>query len=254
MTTPGSRGGAGPFGSNPDSPPDSADPSGPCPRCGRVSTFSNEGSAPVTFEEGRYAINRDGSREGIAVHQVSVLGCRGCGQRVVVIEEAGFEGVPLSQGGTRSGRQSWHGMHWWPPPTAGSVHASVPEALRESYAEGLRCHGVRAFRAAVVMFRRCLEGIVEAKGSPEAQGILASRGPGKIAKAIDQMVADGDLTKELGEWAHEVRLVGNEGGHWDPLDAVTADDANSLSNLVSGLFDYLFILPANLRARRQSQP
>jgi hypothetical protein len=37
-------------GSNPDTPPDSWDPAGICPRCGRASNFRSLGSVPVTFD------------------------------------------------------------------------------------------------------------------------------------------------------------------------------------------------------------
>lgn len=126
----------------------------------------------------------------------------------------------------------------------------MPEAIREAYLEGLRCQAVKAYNAAGVMFRRTLEGIIDDKGSPAAKVILASRGPGKIAKAIKQMSADGDLTRELADWANDIREVGNDGGHWDPGDQVTVDDAQALAGLIGGLFDYLFILPAKLSARR----
>ena len=136
-------------------------------------------------------------------------------------------------------------------PAAATLDASVPSELKEAFAEGLRCQGVRAYHAAVVMYRRTLEAIVDARGSAQAKAILASRGPAKIAKAIQQMSADGDLTKDLGEWANDVRNGGNDGGHWDPMSPVTEQDAIALSALVSGLFEYLFVVPAKLSARRQ---
>jgi len=167
-----------------------------------------------------------------------------------VVEELYLDGKPLRLGAT-SGAYSWRGIHWWPMPAAATLDASVPAELREAFAEGLRCQGVRAYHAAVVMYRRTLEGIIDARGSAQAKAILSSRGPAKIAKAIKQMSADGDLTKDLGEWADDVRDGGNDGGHWDPLSPVTEGDAIALSGLIGGLFEYLFVVPAKLSARRQ---
>src|SRR6266540_1232247 len=48
---------------DPDTPPDSSDPTGPCPRCGRVSNFSVEGSAPVTFLTGVHVMTQEGRTE-----------------------------------------------------------------------------------------------------------------------------------------------------------------------------------------------
>jgi len=235
---------------NPATPPDSTDPSGPCPRCGLPSNFEVTGRADVTFREGVWAANRDGTNERVPLEMVSVLECLSCQQRVVVVEELYLDGVPVRLGAT-SGSYSWRGIHWWPMPAAATLDASVPSELKEAFAEGLRCQGVRAYHAAVVMYRRTLEAIVDARGSAQAKAILASRGPAKIAKAIQQMSADGDLTKDLGEWANDVRNGGNDGGHWDPMSPVTEQDAIALSALVSGLFEYLFVVPAKLSARRQ---
>lgn len=235
---------------NPATPPDSTDPSGPCPRCGLPSNFEVVDQSEVTFRVGVYAANRDGTRERLATEMVSVLECLSCQQRVVVVEELCLDGKPVRLGAT-SGTYSWRGIHWWPPPAAATLNAAVPPELREAYAEGLRCLGVRAYHGAVVMFRRTLEAIIDARGSTQAKAILASHGPGKIAKAIKQMSTDGDLTKDLGEWADEVRNLGNDGGHWDPISPVTEEDAIALSELIGGLFEYLFVLPAKLSARRQ---
>lgn len=235
---------------DPSTPPDSTDPSGPCPRCGVVSNFTVAGQIGVTFNDHLFVETRGSGRERIPTELASLLECLGCHQRIVVVEEECLDGTPRRLGGT-SGHITWRGIHWWPPPAAALLNSSVPSELREAYAEGLRCLGVHSYHAAVVMFRRTMEAIIDVRGSSQAKTILASHGPGKIAKAIKQMSTDGDLTKELGEWAHEVRNLGNDGGHWDPMSPVTAEDATALSELVSGLFEYLFVLPAKLSARRQ---
>jgi hypothetical protein len=52
---------------NPDTPPDTADPGGPCPRCGRVSSFEIIATAPVTFFSGIYvAVGRGTDDERVA--------------------------------------------------------------------------------------------------------------------------------------------------------------------------------------------
>lgn len=43
---------------NPDTPPDSWDPTGVCPRCGRTSNFRSLASLPVTFDPHIAAVGR----------------------------------------------------------------------------------------------------------------------------------------------------------------------------------------------------
>jgi hypothetical protein len=64
---------------DPDRLPDSSDPFGPCPRCGRVSNFVASGSLPVTFEKGTWVLVRSGERLRCHVEQATVLS-RGTGQ------------------------------------------------------------------------------------------------------------------------------------------------------------------------------
>lgn len=242
---------AGPGPTDPTTPPTSSDPVGPCPRCGVNSSFEVVDIADVTFKtDGGYLMGPGGHYERIAVEQVSVMECRACRQRVVVVEEKAIGGVPSRLGG-KSGTVTWQGVHWWPPPAAAMLAASVPEAIRDAYAEGLRCLAVNAYNAAGVMFRRALEAIIESRGSDTAKSILKERGPAKIARAVNQMAADGALTRDLADWADDVRDVGNAGGHWDPGQDLTKEDAEALSGLIQGLFDYLWILPAKMSARRR---
>jgi hypothetical protein len=93
--------------SNPDTPPDSWDPVGICPRCDRVSNFRSLGSVPVTFDLTIGAAGRDGSWEPLVLEQVSALQCYGCRQAVVVVEEEWVGDHPARQrvggGPSRSG-------------------------------------------------------------------------------------------------------------------------------------------------------
>ena len=45
---------------NPDTPPDSYDPTGVCARCGRASNFRSLGDVPVTFDTNFVAEGPDG--------------------------------------------------------------------------------------------------------------------------------------------------------------------------------------------------
>ena len=64
------------------------------------------------------------------------------------------------------------------------------------------------------------------------------------------MAAEHTLDPNLAQWAAELRLVGNLGGHFDALDDVQMDQAEEMSRLASGLFNYLYEMPAKLAHSR----
>ena len=139
---------------DPDSLPDSSDPNGPCPRCGRVANFEIYGSHSVTFDKGGYAVGPAG-HERIDRERVSVLECSGCHDRIVVIEA-------LLPG---AGVVRWRGFHWWPPPGGGNLGTAVPAAVAAAYGEGMRCLSANGPNGAVAMFRTAMSLIVDEKGS-----------------------------------------------------------------------------------------
>lgn len=233
---------------NPDTPPDSWDPTGVCPRCGRTSNFRSLGSLPVTFDPHIAAVGRDGTRDPLVLEQVSALQCAGCGQAVVVVEEewVGEYRARERQGG---GTVSYRGIHWWPLPAVANLDASIPPEVVGGFTEGMRCLSARAPRAAVVMFRRTLEAVVRASGSATAVRALEDR---NLATALAVMATEHTLDPSLAQWAKELRLVGNVGGHLDPLDDVDMDEADEMSRLARGMFTYLYEMPAKLARSRAS--
>ncbi|GMU26329.1 MAG: hypothetical protein AMXMBFR16_12340 [Candidatus Uhrbacteria bacterium] len=87
-----------------------------------------------------------------------------------------------------------------------------------------------------------MEAITVDKG--ETQGTLADR--------LNALGAKGVLHPTLSDWAKEVRLVGNVGAHFDPMQQVTVEDAQQLVNFIRELLKYLYELPAELNRRRSS--
>jgi hypothetical protein len=97
------------------------------------------------------------------------------------------------------------------------------------------------------MFRGTLEAIVRDRGSPTAQKALKEH---SLRDALAAMTEDHTFTRELGDWATEVRSAGNAGAHVDPLDPVSRAEATNLAKLVGALLDYMYELPARLARTR----
>lgn len=72
------------------------------------------------------------------------------------------------------------------------------------------------------MFRRTLEAIVKDKGGRDAQTSV------------------------------EIRIVGNAGAHFDPMNDVKQAEAENLAKLLRSLLDYLYEMPARIQRTRAS--
>jgi hypothetical protein len=232
--------------SNPDTPPDSSDLSGICPRCARASNFRLLGSLPVSFG-GAFIQTREGETIPDAIDRVSSLLCCGCGQATVVIEEEWIGDQPARAGGRHSGHITWRGIHWWPPPGTTDLDEAIPEGLRESYAEAMRALSARAPRAAAVTLRRTIEGIVKESGSEAAQQAVKTN----LAAGLQMMADEGVLDRSLAQWAREIRFGGNAGGHYDLVADVNHDEAEDLARLTRQVLHYIYELPARLRRARE---
>ncbi|WP_377368245.1 DUF4145 domain-containing protein [Phenylobacterium ferrooxidans] len=99
-------------------------------------------------------------------------------------------------------------------------------------------------RASAVMARRTLEAVAFDKG--ETDGVLAVR--------LKRMAERGLLHESLADWSKEVRLIGNVGAHFDPIEDVSNQDARQLLKFITALLEYIYVLPAELAARRSQVP
>jgi Domain of unknown function (DUF4145) len=234
---------------NPDTPPDSSDPAGPCPRCGRVSNFSIEGTVGVTFAGGSYTIGPGGHQERIDSQQAAVLECSGCHERIVVIEDKYVGNERAVEGFRGGGTINYRGVWWWPPPGVADLDASIPDKIADAYREGIRAMWAQAPRAAAVMFRRTLEAIVKTSGSTTAQDAATKK---NLASGLSVMADEGALDRSLAEWAKEIRIVANVGAHFDPVDDVTPEEAENLSRLLRELLRYLYEMPARISRTRST--
>jgi hypothetical protein len=172
----------------------------------------------------------------VVVERASVLICMGCQEGTAVVEV------------TTDGH-NYRGIHWWPPPSAMNLDPSIPDDLRLAYDEGMRCLAVQCPHAAVVMFRRLLEGIVADRGSEAARAAAAKA----LARGLRVMADEHVLESGLADWAQEIRIVGNTGAHYDALAIVTLDEARDLSDLARRMLEYIYELPARIQRGRANR-
>ena len=223
-----------------DGLPDSEGPSGLCPRCMKRSSFESLGSIPVTFEKDVISHHPDGQISNPHVEQATVLLCRHCRHGIVVVEEEYVGGVHHSQ--SRGGSVTWRGIHWWPLPGA-MISPDVPVRIGHAFDESVRAASAGRPRASAVMACRTLEAIADERGATDST----------LAARLQSLTSTGKLHPSLTDWAKEVRLVGNRGAHFDPIEDVSPEDAKQLIGFVCELLRYVYELPAELNRRRSGQ-
>lgn len=89
------------------------------------------------------------------------------------------------------------------------------------------------------MYRRSLD-LALKEAFPETKGALDAK--------LKKLVKEQKLPEALGEWAHEVRLIGNDGAH--DLDGVSREDLLDARAFIDTVLKYLFTLPAQISARK----
>jgi len=92
-------------------------------------------------------------------------------------------------------------------------------------------------RASVVMSAGAVDAMLKARGLTE----------GSLYARIGNAVTSTLLTKEMAEWAHDVRLDANDQRHAD-VKAIppTTEDAKRCLEFAKALADILFVLPARV--------
>lgn len=112
-------------------------------------------------------------------------------------------------------------------------HEAVPKNIADDYGEALKCFDSGCYKATVAMCRRTMQAVCKDKKAPKLP----------LEKQIDAVV-DG----ELRDYSHEIRHWGNIGGHPDEdIQEVEPDEAKTMLEFISLVFDRLYIYPYKLQ-------
>lgn len=118
--------------------------------------------------------------------------------------------------------------------------ASVPAPAERAFLQGAQNAAVKNSDAAAAMFRKAID---------IATRVLDSSLAGKnLAPRIDALHKAGKLTEDLKEWAHLIRLDGNQGAHDD--DELSEDQIQQLQSFTELFLTYTFTLPAEVAAKK----
>jgi HEPN domain-containing protein len=119
--------------------------------------------------------------------------------------------------------------------------AEYPEAVRDEFTEALRSLNGGNYKAAVVMTRGALQAAtraLQAKGS-------------NLYQEIDDLASRSLIPPSVQQWAHEIRDGGNLVAHPEPGKRIDRQDAEELIELATSIFEYVYVIPAEVARRRQ---
>lgn len=196
---------------------------GVCPHCSFKSYFKPVGTYQEQLPDNR------------GTNMASSAQCESCKKFVLVI---GWHGV---------GQQSFNLQHVYPLGKPNDdVAQEVPTDIRSDFSEALRCKWINAYKACVVMCRRSIQASVIALGAPDDT----------LVKQIDTLFKAGKITEPLKDFAHEIRLTGNDGAHPDKdgLKDVVEKDADDIIEFTKEYLHHVYVMPAKLAARKPAKP
>jgi Domain of unknown function (DUF4145) len=131
----------------------------------------------------------------------------------------------------------------WPKPPEPQIPDHLPDPVAKAFMQAERNYPLAGHEeAAGLMYRRSLELALGAK-YPDYGGNLAGM--------IKRLVAERVLTEDVGHWATEVRLVGNDAAH--ALE-VTRDDLEMMRGFADAVLRYVWTLPTQVQRRRAAKP
>ena len=123
------------------------------------------------------------------------------------------------------------------PPEATAGLEGLPDSIARTLAQAHRSFSTASYDAAALMCRRALEGVCT---------LLKAKGLA-LAQRLADLQAAGYIDTRLLNWAHGVRLIGNEAAH-DIDTTVTLEDARDIIDLTEALLMYVFTLDAKFRS------
>jgi len=120
----------------------------------------------------------------------------------------------------------------------------VPNTIKSAYDQAARSFSASLFEPCVLMCRKCLEATCRNLGAKGRD----------LNFKLQSLFDGGHIDSRLLNWAHEIRLIGNEAAH-DPDTKVTKHDARDVLDFTEAILIYVFSLTSRFeafRARRAS--
>lgn len=147
--------------------------------------------------------------------------CPKCEYPIITQQQLEFDGVYIN----------WSNAQILYPKTDFHINPVIPDELKPSLVEAVQCYRAKSHTATTIMCRRILEGFCRLKGVKEKN----------LSLSINKLKNEGVINEQLFEWAHELRLIGNEAAHNIEINFSNTDAKDALDFTIAILdFTYSF--------------
>ena len=169
--------------------------------------------------------------------------CRQCKRGIVAIVQE-----------NQIGKLNWAGKKYWvvdlsPKPASTKAPDDVPEAIAKDYKEAADSLRRQKFTSAGMMFRKVLQRATTALATT-AEPKITVQGL-KLHARIDRLAHHQLITPAMCEWAHLIRLDGNEANHEEDV-VFEQSDAEQIQAFTELFLIYAFTLPERVRLARDA--
>lgn len=126
-------------------------------------------------------------------------------------------------------------------PAIVEIDDSIPEKSRNYLKQAT--DSLHAPDGAIMLAAASVDAMLKEKGLEK----------GSLYERIEQAVQQQILTKDMGEWAHAVRLESNKPRHADKDDPhATRDQSQQVIDFARALGEFLFVLPSRIKAGKEA--
>ena len=192
-----------------------------CPHCGRANPTLQSLRDP--FETKTH--NEQNPRYWV------VYACNTCGGVVIA-------------GGTKVSSQAWKTTVKEVYPSVQVISDAIPEKARELLRQAQS--SLHTPVGAIMISASAVDAMLKEKGYTD----------GSLYERIDKAVEDGLITKEMAQWAHQIRLDANEQRHpGEDAGLPSEQDGKLVFDFAISFAEYLFVLPSKVsRGIKDSTP
>lgn len=126
------------------------------------------------------------------------------------------------------------------PPDSRLLNFRLPKLVKSSYTEAVACERNKLYVACAVMVGRTLEVVCQ----EYALGVRSMR------DALTRMETNGTISKEMHEWADQLRVVRNFGAHATE-EKITMEDAVEALDFLQAILEVVYDLRPKFQRMKQ---
>ena len=141
----------------------------------------------------------------------------------------------------------------WPKPPTPEIPKNLPENIHDAFLEAERCLINKSFHAAATEARRTLEIVVADLLNKSGENLKNDIKNLENEENLKEDKKDRVLPKAMIEWAHNVRIIGNDSAHNNTPPQYSEEDSREALEFTRMFLTYAFTLPERIKKTREER-